>query len=69
MLTELKIKAAGSGMHSDGNGLYLQVRAGSESATRLSKSWIYRYQLKGRRREMGLGSLVDVPAKIGRAHV
>ncbi len=25
-----------------------------------NKSWIYRYQLNGKRREMGLGSLKDV---------
>jgi integrase len=39
------------GYHADGGGLYLQV---SESG---SKSWIFRYQLNGREREMGLGSL------------
>lgn len=37
------------GMHADGGGLYLQV---SRFGT---KSWIYRYMLDGRRREMGLG--------------
>jgi integrase len=41
------------GMHSDGDGLYLQV-------TNTGRSWIMRYQLSGRRREMGLGSLEDV---------
>ena len=51
VLTELKIKHAGLGMHSDGEGLYLQVSQGVGSAG-LSKSWIYRFQLKGRRREM-----------------
>src|SRR5215472_17965804 len=39
------------GMYSDGGGLYLQV---SKSG---AKSWIYRYQLNGRAREMGLGPL------------
>lgn len=42
-----------TGLHADGGGLYLQVAASG------SKSWIYRYQLNGRRRDMGLGS-VDV---------
>jgi len=37
------------GLYSDGVGLYLQI------ATNGTKSWIYRYQLAGKRREMGLG--------------
>lgn len=60
MLTELKIKNAKEGYFLDGDGLYLQV---SKSG---AKSWIYRYQLNGRRREMGLGSLADVSAKDAR---
>ncbi|MDP2030767.1 MAG: integrase arm-type DNA-binding domain-containing protein [Thiobacillus sp.] len=61
MLTELKIKHAKTGYWLDGNGLYLQV---SESG---AKSWIYRFQLNGKRREMGLGSLANVSAKDARA--
>jgi integrase len=38
------------GLHGDGGGLYLQV------APTGSKSWILRYQLRGRRRDMGLGA-------------
>ncbi|MHB0973153.1 MAG: tyrosine-type recombinase/integrase [Thiobacillus sp.] len=60
MLTELKIKHAKPGYWLDGDGLYLQV---SQSG---AKSWIYRFQLNGKRREMGLGSLVDVSAKDAR---
>lgn len=60
MLTELKIKHAKAGYWLDGDGLYLQV---SESG---AKSWIYRFQLNGKRREMGLGSLADVSAKDAR---
>src|SRR5215831_4611246 len=37
------------GMYHDGGGLYLQVSAGR------AKSWIYRFMLDGRAREMGLG--------------
>ena len=41
-------------MYADGVGLYLQVtRAGA-------KSWIYRFSLAGKAREMGLGSLSAV---------
>ena len=60
MLTELKIKHAKPGYWLDGDGLYLQV---SKSG---AKSWIYRFQLNGKRREMGLGSLADVSAKDAR---
>ncbi len=42
------------GMYPDGAGLYLQVsRAGT-------RSWIFRYTLAGRTRDMGLGSARDV---------
>jgi Arm DNA-binding domain len=51
-LTALKVgRLVGKpGMHADGGGLYLQVTAGGAS-------WIYRYMLNGRAREMGLGPL------------
>jgi integrase len=39
------------GMYHDGGGLYLQVSAAG------TKSWIYRFTLDGRAREMGLGPL------------
>jgi integrase len=51
-----QIEHAKVGMHADGGGLYLRVQAKG------AKSWIYRYQLNGRRREMGIGTLVDKPA-------
>jgi hypothetical protein len=38
------------GYYPDGGGLYLQVSPSQ------SKSWIFRYTLRGRPREMGLGS-------------
>ncbi|MDE2133830.1 MAG: tyrosine-type recombinase/integrase [Alphaproteobacteria bacterium] len=44
-------RAKAKGMYPDGDGLYLQVTASS------ARSWIYRYMLHGRAREMGLGSL------------
>lgn len=60
-LSNLAIKNAPEGVHSDGGGLYLQVtRAGA-------KSWLFRYQLKGRRREMGLGSFRDLSVTKARA--
>jgi integrase len=42
------------GYHSDGGGLYLRVTATG------TKSWIFRYQLAGKRRDMGLGRVSDV---------
>ena len=54
----LTIKRVGrlttKGKYADGGGLYLQVH----SAT--NRSWLFRYQLDGQRREMGLGSLKDL---------
>jgi len=37
------------GFYADGNGLYLRVAPGG------SRSWVYRFMLNGRRRDMGLG--------------
>lgn len=60
-LTALEIKHAKEGMHADGNGLYLRVQATG------AKSWIFRFQLNGKRREMGIGTLADKPAVDARA--
>jgi len=55
ILTERKVRSATArGYYADGNGLYLQVTPTG------GKSWSYRYMIAGRRREMGLGSLLDV---------
>src|SRR5215472_12596951 len=50
-LTAIKVrKIKQPGYHADGAGLWLQVsQAGG-------KSWIFTYSLRGRAREMGLGS-------------
>jgi integrase len=42
----------------DGRGLYLQLMR-SVSGDAINRSWIYKYELRGQRREMGLGSLQD----------
>lgn len=52
-LTALEIKNAKPGMHADGSGLYLRVQTSG------AKSWIFRFQLNGKRREMGIGTLED----------
>jgi integrase len=54
-LTALKVaRDMPAGMHADGAGLYLQVTGAG------AKSWIFRYSLRGKPREMGLGSLSAV---------
>lgn len=63
MLRAKEIEHAKPGMHADGNGLYLRVQKSG------AKSWIYRFQLNGRRREMGLGILEDKPVIDARAEV
>ena len=53
-LKALQIKRIeGPGIYHDGGGLYLQV------STAGTKSWLFRYRLHGRMREMGLGSFKD----------
>ena len=61
MITTLQLKNAKPGMHADGNGLYLYVKDGG------AKSWIFRYQIAGRRREMGLGAVANLPVVPARA--
>lgn len=54
-LTALKVGRLNEpGMHADGAGLYLQITSAG------AKSWIFRFSLHGRAREMGLGSLSAV---------
>lgn len=54
-LTARKVETAKTpGLYADGGGLYLQVNALG------AKSWIFRYSLAGRRRDMGLGSAATI---------
>ncbi|VWD15283.1 tyrosine-type recombinase/integrase [Burkholderia contaminans] len=48
------------GYYADGGGLYLQISASG------SRSWIYRFSIAGRAREMGLGSLSVLPLAVAR---
>jgi integrase len=56
----LVIKATKPGMYGDGNGLYLQVSKWQ------TKAWILRYQIAGKPRYMGLGSVNDFSLKEAR---
>ncbi len=61
-LTALKVsKATKPGMYADGGGLYLQVTSAG------ARSWIYRFSLAGRAREMGLGPLALLGLQEARA--
>ena len=61
-LTDRTVKAAGPGKHQDGTvpGLSLLVWPSG------SRSWVLRYQLRGRRREMGLGPYPEVTLAMAR---
>jgi integrase len=52
-LTQAQVATLPTGLHSDGEGLYLQIQGNG-------RSWIYRYQLNGKVRWHGLGSARDV---------
>jgi integrase len=57
-LSPLKVKNAKTGMYADGGCLYLQVTP-TKDGKRFNRSWIFRYRVNGRLRDMGLGS-VDI---------
>jgi integrase len=50
------------GRHADGGNLYLNVTAsGPADSVSIARSWVFMYRFGGKQREMGLGSLRDVP--------
>ena len=55
-LTDRTVRTIGPGRHGDGTvrGLHLVVHPGG------SRSWVLRFQLNGRRRDMGLGSYPEI---------
>ena len=60
-LTDRTIPTLGSGLHTDGNGLLLQVtRSGA-------RSWILRTLIHSKRRDMGLGGWPTVSLKDARS--
>jgi len=54
-LSVKEVRAAQVGMWPDGGGLYLQCSAGADDGIR--KSWLFRFVVNGRERQMGLGAL------------
>lgn len=53
-LSARKVENAGPGKHGDGRGLFLLVKPTG------ARSWVLRYQLDGRRRDLGLGAYPEV---------
>ena len=42
------------GLHADGGGLWLQV------SNEAARSWIFRYAIRSKRHQMGLGSIITM---------
>ncbi len=59
-LSARKVATAGPGRHTDGRGLMLLVKPSG------ARSWVLRYQIDGRRRDMGLGSWPEVTLAMAR---
>jgi integrase len=59
-LTDRFCRTAPVGRHSDGGGLYLIVSGPS------ARSWLFRWKVGGKRKELGLGSFRDVPLSLAR---
>ena len=63
VLSARKVKTASAGRHGDGRGLFLYVKPSG------ARSWVLRYQVKGRRRDLGLGAYPDVTLAMARDRV
>ncbi|MEO0917003.1 MAG: integrase arm-type DNA-binding domain-containing protein [Pseudomonadota bacterium] len=59
-LNARKVETAGPGRHGDGRGLFLYVKPSG------ARSWVLRYQVHGRRRDLGLGAFPDVSLAMAR---
>ncbi|MDZ4314748.1 MAG: integrase arm-type DNA-binding domain-containing protein [Azonexus sp.] len=55
-LTAVKVKTAKPGRHADGGGLQLLVKQSG------ARSWVYRYMIAGKSRDLGLGPAAGVGA-------
>ncbi len=53
-LSARKVESAEPGKHGDGRGLFLLVKPSG------ARSWVLRYQMRGRRRDRGLGAYPEV---------
>lgn len=55
-LTPMTVKNAKAGRHADGSGLHLLVKDGG------ARSWVYRFMLRGKARDVGLGPAAGIDA-------
>src|SRR5688572_6557007 len=56
VLTPLAVKNAKPGRHADGSGLHLLVKNSG------ARSWVYRFMLNGKSRDVGLGAAAGADA-------
>ena len=61
VLTPLAVKSAKPGRHADGGGLHLLVKDTG------ARSWVYRFMLKGKSRDIGLGPAGDDGVTLAKA--
>lgn len=59
-LSARKVDTVGVGRHGDGRGLFLYVKPTK------ARSWVLRYQVQGRRHDLGLGAYPDVTLAMAR---
>jgi len=59
-LSARKVETASAGRHGDGRGLFLYVKPTG------ARSWVLRYQVQGRRHDLGLGAYPDVTLAMAR---
>ena len=59
-LNTQKVKHAKPGRHADGNGLYLLVKKSG------ARSWVYRFMLRGKSRDLGLSRCPEAVALMKR---
>lgn len=59
-LSARKVETAGPGRHGDGRGLFLYVKASG------ARSWLLRYQVMGKRHDLGLGAYPEVSLAMAR---
>jgi integrase len=63
-LTQADLRRTTPGLYADGGNLYLQVTV---NGARIARSWIFRFAIAGKRREMGLGAIGTFGLKDARA--
>jgi integrase len=63
-LTQADLRRTAPGLYADGGNLYLQITVNGKNVNR---SWIFRFAINGKRRDMGLGAVHTIGLKDARA--